>query len=102
MRKYETLVLFSPELAIDSLKVAVDNFTGIIAREGGSVLDVDDWGMRELAYPVRKQMRGHYIRFEYVGKGDLVAELERNVRITDGVFKFVSVKLADEYKPAEA
>ena len=51
--------------------------------------------MRDLAYPVRKQMRGYYVRLEYAGPATLVAELERNIRIADGIFKFVSVKLAD-------
>lgn len=41
-------------------------------------------------------MRGYYVRMEYEGPAALVAELERNVRITDGIFKFVTVKLAEE------
>ena len=55
----------------------------------------DHWGMRDLAYPVRKQMRGYFVRLEYVAPGDTVAELERVIRISDGVFKFITVKLAD-------
>ena len=51
--------------------------------------------MRDLAYPVQKQMRGFFVRLEYAAPGALVAELERNVRIADGIFKFVTVKLAD-------
>lgn len=60
------------------------------------MLEVDHWGMRDLAYPVRKQMRGYYVRLVYEGPAPLVAELERNIRITDGIYKFVTVKLADE------
>ena len=51
--------------------------------------------MRDLAYPVRKQMRGYYVRLEYLAPAAAVAELERNIRISDGVFKFLTVKLAD-------
>ena len=69
---------------------------GVIEREKGVVEEVDHWGMRDLAYPVRKQMRGYYVRLVYNGPAALVAELERNIRITDGIFKFVTVKLADE------
>ena len=47
------------------------------------------------AYPVRKQMRGYFVRLEYVAPGDTVAELERIIRISDGAFKFLTVKLAD-------
>ena len=51
--------------------------------------------IRDSAYPVRKQMRGYFVRLEYVAPGDTVAELERIIRISDGAFKFLTVKLAD-------
>jgi len=65
------------------------------------MLDVDDWGMRDLAYPVKKQFRGHYVRLEFVGPGEMVTELERNIRIADGIFKFLTVKLAHEDQTGE-
>ncbi|HMM37222.1 MULTISPECIES: 30S ribosomal protein S6 [Desulfovibrio] len=92
---YETLVLLSPELAEENRKTLIDNLSAIVDREGGKVNVVDDWGIRTLAYPVQKQTRGYYVRLEYAGPGPLVAELERNIRITDGIFKFVTVRLAD-------
>ncbi len=94
--RYETLMLLSPELAEEARKAMVETFSGIITREGGQIALVDDWGMRTLAYPVRKQMRGYYVRLEYSGPGPIVAELERNIRITDGIFKFVTVRLDDQ------
>ncbi len=96
MRKFETLLLLSPELAADAREALLGTFTGVIEREQGQVATVDHWGMRDLAYPVRKQMRGYYVRLEYLAPGDAVAELERNIRISDGVFKFITVKLADK------
>lgn len=96
MYRYETLLLLSPELAEESRKAIIENLSGIIEREGGQMAAVDDWGARTLAYPVNKQTRGFYVRLEYAGPGPLVAELERNVRITDGIFKFVTVRLADK------
>ena len=95
MRKFETLLLLSPELSAKDRDTLLETLTGIIEREGGAMVTVDQWGMRDLAYPVRKVMRGFYVRLEYTGPAPLVAELERNIRITDGIFKFVSVKLAD-------
>ena len=95
MRKFETLLLLSPELAADAREALLGTFTGVIERAGGRFA-ADHWGMRDLAYPVRKQMRGYYVRLEYVAPGDTVAELERIIRITDGIFKFITVRLADE------
>ena len=96
MRKFETLLLLSPELSADNREGIINALTAIIAREKGIMVEVDNWGMRDLAYPVRKLMRGYYVRLVYNAPDELVAELERNVRITDGIFKFVTVKLADE------
>ena len=96
MRRFETLLLFSPELSAENREGIITALTGIIEREGGKMLEVDQWGMRDLAYPVKKLMRGFYVRLVYEAPAPLVAELERNIRITDGIFKFLTVKLADE------
>ena len=96
MRKFETLMLLSPELSAENREGILAALGGVIEREKGVMDEVDHWGMRDLAYPVRKQMRGYYVRLVYNGPAALVAELERNIRITDGIFKFVTVKLADE------
>ncbi len=96
MRKFETLLLLSPELSAENREGILAALGGVIEREKGVMEEVDHWGMRDLAYPVRKQMRGYYVRLVYNGPAALVAELERNIRITDGIFKFVTVKLADE------
>ena len=96
MRKFETLLLLSPELSAEAREALLAGFVAVIEREQGAMLATDHWGMRDLAYPVKKQMRGYYVRLEYAAPGALIAELERNIRIADGVFKFISVKLADE------
>lgn len=95
MRKFETLLLLSPELATDAREALLGTFTGVIEREQGKIAAMDHWGMRDLAYPVQKQMRGYYVRLEYLAPGEAIAELERIIRISDGVYKFITVKLAD-------
>lgn len=93
LNHYETLVLMSPELTEETRKEILGNLSGVIERDGGKIGLVDDWGVRTLAYPVRKLTRGHYVRLDYTAPGAAVAELERNIRITDGLFKFVTVRL---------
>ena len=100
MRKFETLLLLSPELAADGREALLASLTAVVEREKGKLLAADHWGMRDLAYPVQKQMRGYYVRLEYAAPGALVAELERNIRIADGIFKFTTVKLADQVEEA--
>lgn len=94
MAGYETLMLLSPELGEENRKEILEKMTGIIAAQGGELTETDEWGMRTLAYPVRKQTRGFYVRLVFNAPGALIAELERNIRITDGIFKFITVKQA--------
>lgn len=96
MRKFETLLLLSPELGSEAREEVLSTLSGVIEREEGKILEMDHWGMRDLAYPVKKVMRGYYVRMEYALGGGSVAELERIIRITDGIWKFVTVKLAEE------
>lgn len=96
MRQFETLLLISPELSADAREANLNNIVGVIEREGGKMVEVDQWGMRDLAYPVRKLTRGFYVRLVYDAPPRLVAELERNLRINDGVFKFLTVKLSEK------
>ncbi|HKK33924.1 MAG TPA: 30S ribosomal protein S6 [Desulfomicrobiaceae bacterium] len=102
VNKYEVLLLLSPELGSEGRQEILNTLTGIIERDGGNMLLVDDWGIRDLAYPVQKMTRGYYVRLELALPGEAVSELERIIRITDGIFKFVTVKLADKYVPEEA
>lgn len=102
MRKMETLLLLSPELTAEERETVLTTLGGVIDRENGKMLTVDQWGMRDLAYPVQKQMRGFYVRLEYAAPSPLVAELERIIRITDGIFKFITIKLDDSVKTDDA
>ncbi len=102
MRKFETLLLLSPEMSAEERENTLSNLVGIIDREGGKLDNADHWGMKDLAYPVQKQLRGYYVRLEYFAPAALIAELERIIRITEGIFKFMTVKLEDEKKSSEA
>jgi small subunit ribosomal protein S6 len=101
VRHYETLLLFSPELTTENLQTLLGNFGNVITTQGGESVKVDDWGVKELAFPVKKQLRGHFVRLEYNLPASAVAELERNIRIAEGIFKFVTVKLGDQAKRTE-
>jgi small subunit ribosomal protein S6 len=100
MRKYETMLLLSPELAGEARETMLAALVGVIEREGGKLVIADHWGMRDIAYPIKKQTRGYYVRLEYLAPGKLVAELERNIRITEGIFRFVTIQLEETAEEA--
>ncbi|MCF8067260.1 MAG: 30S ribosomal protein S6 [Desulfobacterales bacterium] len=93
MKRYETIVIVDPDLAEEDRKSFVPRLEEIIPQQGGTLLLVDDWGVKKLAYNIRKRSRGHYIRLDYCGDGALVAELERFFRIDDRALKYMTVLL---------
>lgn len=99
-RRYETLVLIHPEQGEPGAKDLAMKVRTLIEDQGGTVSQVLDWGMRELAYPVAKQRRASYVLFEYrVGVRGL-REIERNITLMDAVLRFISVQQAENAPPA--
>jgi small subunit ribosomal protein S6 len=99
MRKYETFFIIDPELTEEAYTLAGDKLKGIINGNGGVVLTYVPWGKKKLAYPVKKRNQGLYILMEYGGGPELVAELERNMRLDERLLKFITVKLEDRFDP---
>jgi small subunit ribosomal protein S6 len=96
MRRYETIFIANPDLSDDDVKEIAEKMKGIIEKSGGQVEKVEDWGTRKLAYEVRKKSRGHYIYIKFSGGSALVAEMERNLKINEGVIKYQSVQMEEE------
>jgi small subunit ribosomal protein S6 len=100
LREYETIFLVRPDLAEDLVDKIVERMRGIVQRDGGKVIKVENWGKKKVAYEVKKNLRAIFVRFLYLGGTRMVAEFERNLRMTDDVLKYQSVKVADEVDPA--
>ena len=99
MRKYETFFIIDPDLPDEGVAGIDEKLKKIVGDNQGSVLGYTPWGKKKLAYPVRKRTRGNYILMEYAGGPELVAELERNMRLDERVLKFITVKLEDAFDP---
>lgn len=91
MRPYETLVVLRTDLGDEGAKL-LTRFETVITGQGGSIDENRDWGVRDLAYPIGKQRQGHFHLIEYQAEPQTVKELERNLRIVEGVLRFVSVQ----------
>lgn len=99
MRKYETFFIIDPDLTEEAYNLAGEKLKGIVNANGGAVITYVPWGKKKLAYPVKKRSQGLYILMEYGGGPELVAELERNMRLDERVLKFITVKLEDRFDP---
>ena len=94
LHEYETIYIAKPEIADDYVRTISEKLEGIVGKFQGHILIKEDWGKRKLAYPVKKNAKGHFMYLNYLGPSDLVLEIERNLRIEDNLLRFLTVKLA--------
>jgi small subunit ribosomal protein S6 len=93
MRRYETIVILDPDLSKEAEAPFFERVNDLIPQYAGELIETDDWGIKKLAYDIKKKNRGHYVRFDFCGDGALVEEMERFFRIDDRVMKFMTVLL---------
>lgn len=99
MRRYETVFIVTPDSSEEELQAVADKFRGVITGMNGKVAAYDEQGKKSLAYNIKKQSKGYYVLMDYLGHADVVAELERNMRLDDRILKYLTVKLADQVDP---
>lgn len=99
MRRYETIFIFDPDLSEDGRKERLNKNKDLIKQMNGVLVEVDDWGNKRLAYEIKKKLRGHYLRLDYCGNGELINEMERLCRIDDKYLKFMTIVLAEKADP---
>ena len=95
MRRYETIYILRPTLGEEEITRIVDSTNAILTSDGGEIITLDKWGLRKLAYLVKKESNGYYIFCDYGTDPANVAEMERKFRIDDAVMKYMTVKIAD-------
>jgi small subunit ribosomal protein S6 len=92
---YETLFIVHPEKG-PRLKEFIEKFKKVIEGQQGSLSQVDEWGLRDLAYRIEKQGKGIYTLLRYRATGRAVEELERNLKLTDGILRYLTVRADEE------
>ena len=101
MRVYEELFIVRPDAPVEEIDQLIEQLTTLIASQGGNVDKADKWGVRKLAYRVQKRSEGFYVLLQFVAKPETVMELERRLRVTDQVLKFLTVRIDEKMKKIE-
>ena len=95
LHEYETTVIVHPETTDDDMNRLGERLLGIVGTYQGTMLLKEDWGLRKLAYPIRKQPRGRYMYMDFASPADCIGEVERVLRIESGVMRFLTVRLGE-------
>jgi small subunit ribosomal protein S6 len=97
-RLYEVMFIVRPDAADEDVEKLIAGFTTSVTNGGGVVKNVEKMGRRKLAYLVRKFADGNYILLTLEAHGAVVAELERRLRVSEPVIKFITVRMDEEEK----
>jgi small subunit ribosomal protein S6 len=105
MAFYEHVVVTRPDISPQQVDALVEDITKIVTERKGKVGKTEYWGLRNLAYPIKKSRKAHYSLLNIDAPGDVIAELERRHRINEDVLRFLTVKvdkLSEEPSPVIA
>ena len=91
MRRYETTVIFSQTSTEDQLKSLMDRLANTIESNGGKIIRREDWGIKQLAYRIAKDNNGRICFLDFISKPTVIREIERQIKIFEGVIRFLTV-----------
>ena len=101
LNNYEMVVILSPQLIDDQLETAINNITNFITNRGGTISQLDRWGKRALAYPIKHSNSGTYVVARFTLKPGACKELETSLKISENVLRHLLIKPETELTPVK-
>ena len=95
MRDYELVLVVTPEVGDEGLPATIDRVHGFIQERGGEVKQVDQWGKRRLAYPIRRQAEGYYVITQFALEPQSVRALEGNLDLAEDVLRHLVTRVEE-------
>ena len=102
MPYYETVFIARQDLSPAQVEDLTKLFTGFITSEGGKILKTESWGLRQLAYRINKNRKGHYVLIESETAPAALIEMERNIRLNEDVLRYMTLRLDEPTKGPSA
>ena len=101
MRNYETIFVVNPTLGEEEHKEVLKKYTALVERQKGILIRIEEWGVQRLAHAVKRFDKGSFVLMNYCGPSGVSSELERDLKLDDRIFRFQSVKIAEDVDPQE-
>ena len=98
-REYETVMILRSNTNKAGILELVSKIRGVFDSYNARLLKIENWGLRTLAYPVKRNKTGLYMYWRFLGGSDLVQEFERNLKLTESVFRYYTVRIEDDVDP---
>ena len=95
MANYESVLIARQDLGASQINTLVSELSEVIKKEGGEVVKVDNWGLKNLAYRIKKNRKGYYVLLNIVAPAKAVAEYERLVRLNEDIISYMTVRVED-------
>ena len=95
MALYENVFIARQDIAASQVDALIERFEGVIAANGGKVTKKENWGLRSLAYRMKKNRKGHYVLFNIDAPAKAIAELERQMRFDEDIIRYMSVRVEE-------
>jgi len=96
--KYEIGVIITPDATEEQVKKVIESISTILKKAQATIVNVDEWGRKELAFPIQKNTEGYYVFIQTEGDGGVVEQVERRLRQTEKVIRFITLRLDDKLK----
>ena len=93
VKQYETVFIATPVLSEEQMKETVKKYTDLLQSKGAEIVYENNWGMRKLAYPIQKKSTGFYQLIEYKAEGNVIADVETELKRDERILRFLTVKL---------
>ena len=90
MNKYESVLIARQDLGSSQVNTLVDELKNVISSQGGEVVRVDNWGLKNLAYRIKKNRKGHYVLLNISAPATAVAEYERVMRVNEDIIRYMT------------
>ena len=97
-REYEIGFILNPESSDEEVKKVTDSIEDILKKGKATIENVDDWGRKKLAYPIEKHVEGIYIFYKTMAPGDIIMSIERRLKLSENVMRFIVLRLDDKLK----
>ena len=95
MANYESVLIARQDLGASQVNSLVSDLSEVIKKEGGEVVKVDNWGLKNLAYRIKKNRKGYYVLLNIVAPAKAIFEYERLVRLNEDVIRYMTVKVEE-------